>query len=635
MQLPSSTHSTESNPLAALFPCAPMPAGKPGPGARGHSDFGQLVAEFASSETESGPPVAGSDAEAFMATLSSLLAPPTPVVCPTPAGEAATEVGPDDITGEPGTGEFGDALTTSDAPETSVKPALASKAERAAARALRGHAQRDARSDAPATEKEKDAATALHQPNEHAAAAALETPRFHGLPAGALEHRQASSLPPGISRLMAARTPAEPDANAPAEPSLGEEVDVAGNSIATTDAIVDPDAGANAATFTAEAFEEISGTATDATTSDLEAADFADESAGVENPAQIEGATSELVETSSSASAGTDAAAILGEPEVTNAIVTHGRALHGRAVAARAKSGAHGRDEDPADTASELPPGLANVVEDVFPHRANAAAQVALARSPALAAAEAKIAGSNDGAIGGPLADENTEKKSSLDGEGERVNSHRKGLGIGGAKPTPTMFARFLPTPLQPTASDPAPAGVAPVAVVDLVSSAFEEVSATQSVSSAHQAVEVVLHTAEQLSAREQKSVNLQFSVGDADLSVRVELHANEVRATFRTDSAELRAALSQEWQNTGHSDRSVRVVPAILAASDQSAPNASADDASSRHRNPHTERGETAAGFASLAPRRSSPPAAAAVALPALTPLVASRTSRHLQTVA
>jgi hypothetical protein len=148
--------------------------------------------------------------------------------------------------------------------------------------------------------------------------------------------------------------------------------------------------------------------------------------------------------------------------------------------------------------------------------------------------------------------------------------------------------------------------------------------------------VEVVLQAAADVSSREQKTVNLQISVGDADLNVRVELHANEVRATFRTDSPELRAALSHEWQSAAtistNGDRTLRIVPAVFNASEHSALNAFAGDTSSRERNQQARRdaNERSAKAISIGQRSVVvPPRAVGSAH------VASLTSRRLQTVA
>jgi hypothetical protein len=68
-------------------------------------------------------------------------------------------------------------------------------------------------------------------------------------------------------------------------------------------------------------------------------------------------------------------------------------------------------------------------------------------------------------------------------------------------------------------------------------------------------AVETVLAAAERLAAGGRHSVSLDFTVGGNELNVRVELRADEVHATFRTDFAELRSALAREWQAVSPAD--------------------------------------------------------------------------------
>ena len=88
--------------------------------------------------------------------------------------------------------------------------------------------------------------------------------------------------------------------------------------------------------------------------------------------------------------------------------------------------------------------------------------------------------------------------------------------------------------------------------------------------STAHRAVEAVLNATERFASRDQNSVNLQFTVGGSDLNVRVELRAGEVHTTFRTDSAELRAALSNEWQSVtsqSSGDRSIRLATPVFTS--------------------------------------------------------------------
>lgn len=63
----------------------------------------------------------------------------------------------------------------------------------------------------------------------------------------------------------------------------------------------------------------------------------------------------------------------------------------------------------------------------------------------------------------------------------------------------------------------------------------------------AARAVEAVFTAAELAQRDGRSSVTLRFALGEADLSVRVEVQDDEVRATFSTESADLRAALTQE----------------------------------------------------------------------------------------
>lgn len=63
----------------------------------------------------------------------------------------------------------------------------------------------------------------------------------------------------------------------------------------------------------------------------------------------------------------------------------------------------------------------------------------------------------------------------------------------------------------------------------------------------AARAVEAVFTAAELARHDGRSSVTLRFAMGEADLSVRVEVRQDEVHAIFSTESAELRAALTQE----------------------------------------------------------------------------------------
>lgn len=178
------------------------------------------------------------------------------------------------------------------------------------------------------------------------------------------------------------------------------------------------------------------------------------------------------------------------------------------------------------------------------------------------------------------------------------------------------------------TAITPATAEVAGAAAVEEPGDTF---------STAHEAVEVVLHAVEHVASRAQRSVQLSFSVAGEELAVRVELRADEVRTTFRTDSSELRAALAQEWQQVAapvQSDRPVRIAPAVFATAEHSALNAFAGDTSSRGRQQGASRGEAEAALAGIRGRAVATPTHP-VALPTVTAPVRTRGSHRLHTLA
>jgi hypothetical protein len=100
------------------------------------------------------------------------------------------------------------------------------------------------------------------------------------------------------------------------------------------------------------------------------------------------------------------------------------------------------------------------------------------------------------------------------------------------------------------------------------------------------------LSAAERFANGDRHAVNLEFSIGGTDLHVRVEMRADEVHTAFRTGSAELRAALTQEWQavNAQPGERSMRFVAPVFSASvggDSSTSGFSGDTAWQQHREP------------------------------------------------
>lgn len=88
-------------------------------------------------------------------------------------------------------------------------------------------------------------------------------------------------------------------------------------------------------------------------------------------------------------------------------------------------------------------------------------------------------------------------------------------------------------------------------------------------------AVEATLAAIERIHGPSRSSVELHLSVGDhTPLSVRVELRDGIIHTTFRTDSAELRHALTREWNvaapalSAGSADRPVHIAePAFVAS--------------------------------------------------------------------
>ena len=242
-------------------------------------------------------------------------------------------------------------------------------------------------------------------------------------------------------------------------------------------------------------------------------------------------------------------------------------------------------------------------------------------------------------------SDDTESVKSFVSTEPESLMRRSPSLGIGVAKPAATMSDRFTPALNQHPASEyatvSATAGGVLAADATQAAPLPAELLAADAVNTAHRAVEVALRAADHVSSADRKSVDLQFSVGEADLNVRVELHANEVRTTFRTESPELRAALAHEWQSIAEAgtsgERSFRLAPATFVANDASTSNAFSGDASARDRQSNARRGEnTRESAAAIGRTRASNSAGfLSSASAAIRPLVAAATSRHLHTLA
>jgi hypothetical protein len=411
-------------------------------------------------------------------------------------------------------------------------------------------------------------------PNENAAEKAFHTPRFEGLPDVALTHRQAASLPPGLTRLMGSY----------AEPTTPETTD-AGSAAPSMP-------GADGTAVTEETLSAIARGAS-------------------ERPASLTGWAKRMA-------------------PPTETVETAGTDVSG--------------NDDTSLPSAAVATAVAGVVPAVGLTRAQgeAVARFNPHRSVEVTGTEAgaKFADRVGARANRKGEHENAPMKSFVSDVKEEVAGTSTAFGTSVAKAVATMFGTTLQSSPAHATPDFAVAGLRSAEGLNDVAATVAPAAETpDSVRSAHEAVEVVLHAVEHVASQEQTSVNLKFTVGDSQLSVRVELHANEVRATFRTESEELRSALAQEWQSAASgplgSDRPTRVVPAFVAAADQSAFNATAGDSSSRQQHSGAQRSEAEAAVA--VSRRRDPAARAATSAPVSSGVypASSHTSHRLHTLA
>jgi hypothetical protein len=154
----------------------------------------------------------------------------------------------------------------------------------------------------------------------------------------------------------------------------------------------------------------------------------------------------------------------------------------------------------------------------------------------------------------------------------------------------------------------------------------------------AHRAVDAVMTAVERFSTGDRHAVQLQFSVGGADLAVRVEMRGDEVHTTFRTDSPELRSALAHEWQATTSdtADLSVRIATPVFSSNDSANFSAFSGDTASRQRDARSRRSEAEDVFSSVAVRaRGGNAVATSIDSATSAPRAASATALHLSTLA
>lgn len=270
----------------------------------------------------------------------------------------------------------------------------------------------------------------------------------------------------------------------------------------------------------------------------------------------------------------------------------------------------------------------------VLPAPREGATRPATPRLVAAYGAREKFAVQREAVVGAHASSGSAQKNDFLNIDNEGVAYDAGGVGIDVAKSEavmPTLSSSIAASPATPVA-----VGVHDVAATRAPQTT--EARVTEAVSTAGQAVEVVLRAVDTVADREQKVVKLEFSVGDADLSVRVELAHDEVRTVFRTESPELRAALAHEWRavaSDSGEQGGVRLAPAVIADKEQ-APSTSAD-ADSQRQERHAARQEDASSSAHQAAARSllrqAAPSheATTAALPFFRPLAPLGTAQRL----
>lgn len=193
-----------------------------------------------------------------------------------------------------------------------------------------------------------------------------------------------------------------------------------------------------------------------------------------------------------------------------------------------------------------------------------------------------------------------------------------KPRGIVSAMPAEDMHATPAPTTDQPTFVQPRAVGAntdtVPVVVPSSAASAVTISHGASSeivqrreislpVADATSVVREVAELTHDFRMRERSAVEVKFNFKDeTELSVRLAYRDGDVHTTFRTDSAELRAALAREWQgyaaNVAQESRSYRIAePAFTgsnsfsdAAQSRDSGSAAGGDARNRQQSPHAD---------------------------------------------
>jgi hypothetical protein len=247
---------------------------------------------------------------------------------------------------------------------------------------------------------------------------------------------------------------------------------------------------------------------------------------------------------------------------------------------------------------------------------------------------------------GGASTPSETASDAQLNYDDKQVKLSLHSVGIASAdrnndmrKPTDTSVPARLAraSGLEVSASTPVLSAFSSTPTIAPATRATAE-PVSPSVSHAAAAVEATLDAVEHMRDAAHSSVELKLSFSDdAHLAVRVELRNGEVQTTFRTDSTELRQALTNEWHQQAptvtafSSDHPVRIADPVFAPGSGSLE--SAGTSTGGQANSHQPSGPAPAEssfFASPRPQSQASPASSPPSGPTRLP-----TSRRLNVFA
>ncbi|MBI2511233.1 MAG: hypothetical protein HYV96_04600 [Opitutae bacterium] len=221
----------------------------------------------------------------------------------------------------------------------------------------------------------------------------------------------------------------------------------------------------------------------------------------------------------------------------------------------------------------ELPDGaVVTLALPEAPARVTARANVAAASAAAVPARPEKSAAAAAKKNPANFAPESVAGKNFLSTEEQQLKPAREEAGIGVAETRPTML--FTPHDTLSAAHPVVPALVSMVSAAPQVAAAgapeSEPMPPLVAASVAHRAVEAVTSVVDAQAASKLQpvpSVQLKFKFGAEDLAVRVALRDGVVTTEFRTDSAELRAAIQNEWRAvTAQPESALRYLEPVVA---------------------------------------------------------------------